>query len=646
MYLHPSPSLRSLTIMTTLLLLSLGFGLPATGYAQQSENARISRQWKSAAGTVVDAELVGQTDEMVELLIKGQPAARKIPIAQLSEADQKYLAIRWFNLQDQRQFELVKDHLRTVAERPQTVSRLLIEIHNEIKESPYAGLWAAVTLSCGSNEHSRAAVLLEDTLRRIEKQQDADPSRHRMTFCSANNNLAICLIKGRKGDSAATRMVRAIESVERMPPIVQSNAELLHELTTNTDSFITFSPSTRQRLMRTVALSNNAGSGTKLEAGWHYTLDFDVPSESDANIKIDGIDAPRPDLQLLATGTGFVVSPGIVLTARPVVETTNYHGPKLITVIVDPASSSRRSELVRDLLISSTRSVAVSSSVGSGFGSGNVVWTHYSYVRPQNGQMGAEIAALRVPNLKLAPVEVALDDPTKRTAIRILGFSRGQAALQRGLQTQAGEVLQSQAIRGSVSALGASGSGVTLQTSARVMGGNRGGPVLDAENRVVGIAYDTPVSGSDAKGFFFGSGEFRRWFYENVQTASLTDVQSSHTATQRLNTVEKSSVAVYCWGLRQKSTSQLFSEVADSSRDSGGLYLRDNWCVACDGRGFLDCPVRTCNKGVVAGRETVVKGVNPLTGRPIRAQQVTQERCSTCNGKGGRICPHCKGGKI
>ncbi|WP_442509014.1 hypothetical protein SH528x_000560 [Novipirellula sp. SH528] len=60
-----------------LALIGLGCGLAATGlaetgYAQQSENARVSRQWKSAAGTVVEAELVGQTNEAVELLIKGQ----------------------------------------------------------------------------------------------------------------------------------------------------------------------------------------------------------------------------------------------------------------------------------------------------------------------------------------------------------------------------------------------------------------------------------------------------------------------------------------------------------------------------------------------------------------------------------------------
>tara|TARA_R110002049_G_scaffold2750_2_gene21703 strand:+ start:576077 stop:578032 length:1956 start_codon:yes stop_codon:yes gene_type:complete len=645
-YLPYEPDTRTFFLVLSSLLFACSSGYFRKLPAQETFADEPFRQWTSTAGTTVSARLVKSEHESISLILKGEANPRSIPLDKLQPADRRYVAQRLFDAQDRRQFELVKSHLRSVNERPQTVSRLLIQIHNEFPHSPYAGLWAAVTLSAGSNEYGQARVILENTIRRIKRQQELDESRHRMTLCSANNNLAICLIKSRKGDSAATRMTEAIESLDRLPPVIRSNAELLNELTQDGGSPITFSPSIRTRLMRSIALAETPGSGTKLPDGWHYTLDFDAPSESSGALKIDGIDAPIDGLQLLASGSGFVVAPGIVLTARPVIETTDYRGPKLVTVITDAASSMRKSELVRDLLVASTQSYAVHGSVGTSEAFSDTTWTNYNYVRPQNGQLGAEIAALRVPNLSLPPVQVARDDPSKDTQIRILGFARGQAGLDRGLQIESGKILRPRTIAGMFSVAGQTGRCVTLETSARVMGGNRGGPVVDDRNQVVGIAYDTPVSGSDSRGMIFGSGEFLRWFFDHVQTASPTSPNPESTAEERFNQVSNSTVAVFCWGPRQKSSSRLFSEFTDGSRDSGGIYLKDHWCLACDGKGFIGCPVRGCNKGVVAGRRTVDGPINPITGKRTKVQTVTRGRCSTCAGAGGKKCPHCDGGRI
>ena len=619
---------------------------------QPAEPPEPYREWTSAVGSKVVAKLVDQDAKTVTLLFKDAKSPRKLELAQLDPKEHQYLQQRlfekrlWYDQQDLQQFQIIKDHLRSVNERPETVSRLLIEIHNEFPASPYAGLWAAVTLSAGTNEHQRATVLLEQTIKRIQKQQKIDSNRHRMTFCSASSNLAICLIKARKGDSAATRMIQAIDSVDRLPPVIRSNSELLNELTVDSGGWITFSPSTRARLMRSIALAKSPGSGTKLPDRWHYTLDFDSPAESPHSLKVDGIDAPFPGLQLLASGSGFAVAPGIILTTRPVIETTNYRGPKLVTVITEPSTSSRKSELVRDLLVTSTQSYATSAQVGSGEFFPTKTWTNYRYVRSQDGQMGAEIAALRVPNLALPAVEVARDDPEINTEIRIVGLSRGQSGLERGLQFEAGKVLRTKTIRGTTTVAGTRGRAVSLETSARVLGGNRGGPVIDRENRVVGIAYDTPVSGGDAKGSIFGSGEFSRWFFDNVQTASLVPTDPKTNPTDRLANVSDSVVAVYCWGLQPKSSSQLFSELTDNSRDSSGIYLEDHWCMACNGKGVVDCHVRGCSKGFVSGRRTVDGPRSPITGKPTKIQTVTRVRCNACNGKGGKKCPHCDGGKI
>ncbi|WP_390620420.1 trypsin-like peptidase domain-containing protein [Stieleria varia] len=521
----------------------------------------------------------------------------------------------------------------------------MIEMHNAIPESPYAGLWAAVALSHGSNEHVRASVILKSVVQRIEKQREIDPERHRMTLASANNNLAVCLIKSKRGDSAAAKLVEAIESCPQVPAVVRSNAHLLNEATSGL-SPVVFSPNGRTKLLRALATANSPGSGTEMQ-GLHYSLDFDLPESFNGAQKISGIDSPRSDLMLLAQGTGFVVAPGLVLTSRQVVETTNYNGPKLLTIVTNPSASTWRSELVESVKIHGVKRYATSATIASYNSGSTAYFTNYVYIPLASGHSDAELAALVVPNLNVSPLEIAKSSPVSGSDLQIVGYGRGKDAITSGLQVERGVVVgNSTTSVSSLSPLTSSfGNSRVMQTTARVMGGNRGAPITDKDNNVVGIAFDTPAGGTNAAGWFFGASELRRWFYKNVQTASILDPDPQKSPAERDAALRSATIPVFCWGLRGPSSQQVFSRLTDSSRLNGSVYIRDGWCVACDGTGFFDCPNKLCNKGAVAGRASRQLGTT-VDGTPIRGSTVTREVCPTCRGRGIEPCPHCKGGRL
>jgi hypothetical protein len=368
------------------------------------------RFWSSSDGKQLKAAVIGHDSNTVTLMISNQLDPITVPRDRFSKSDQRLLNNLWYDHQDRAQFQHVKEQLRNVTDQPEAAAGLLIALHNQYVESPYAGLWASVTLCLARNEHTRADSLLRQTILRIEKQQKNDPSRHRMTLCSANNNLAVCMVKARKGDSAATRMIEAIGLANTIPSVVSSNARLLNECTADINSGITFSPSVRLKLLEAVALANSAGGTTELSQGWHYSLDFDIPSDVAAATKIAGIDVPRSGLKLLSSGSGLVVAPGVVMTSRRVIETTNYRGAKLVTVLSKNENNEYRSETVDGVLVERDRLMMDGGMIAVSSDNHQEAWTSFNWIRSADGDSGAELAALRVPGLKTVPVAIAEQD--------------------------------------------------------------------------------------------------------------------------------------------------------------------------------------------------------------------------------------------
>ncbi len=72
-------------------------------------------------------------------------------------------------------------------------------------------------------------------------------------------------------------------------------------------------------------------------------------------------------------------------------------------------------------------------------------------------------------------------------------------------------------------------------------------------------------------------------------------------------------------------------------------YVRDDWCIPCDGKGFFKCP--NCLKGVVAYKEMSQIGVSPFNNAPIMGTVTKHKPCEGCDAKGAFDCPHCENGK-
>ena len=88
------------------------------------------------------------------------------------------------------------------------------------------------------------------------------------------------------------------------------------------------------------------------------------------------------------------------------------------------------------------------------------------------------------------------------------------------------------------------------------------------------------------------------------------------------------------------STGWLYA--SDSSGSSSPI--EDRACLACMGKGKVECPVRGCRNGKVSVNQRYRAGVNPITGAAIYANRSVSVRCDGCYGRGELDCPRCSNG--
>ena len=67
----------------------------------------------------------------------------------------------------------------------------------------------------------------------------------------------------------------------------------------------------------------------------------------------------------------------------------------------------------------------------------------------------------------------------------------------------------------------------------------------------------------------------------------------------------------------------------------------DNTCMACNGSGRLECPLRLCARGKIPRKERYEIGKNSVTGESIYSVRTVREKCDTCDGDGFVDCPYC-----
>ncbi len=85
-----------------------------------------------------------------------------------------------------------------------------------------------------------------------------------------------------------------------------------------------------------------------------------------------------------------------------------------------------------------------------------------------------------------------------------------------------------------------------------VDGGNRGGPVVDKNGRVIGIAYASVADDPNVKGQIFPASQIREWFGQFVQTEDLTYAEDSDSI-ELLNQEANAATVLFSRGDYQQS---------------------------------------------------------------------------------------------
>ncbi|MEM6691337.1 MAG: hypothetical protein AAF664_18060, partial [Planctomycetota bacterium] len=580
---------------------------------------------KSKQGSTIRASVAVVSEGNVSLMSEDEQSL-SVQIDRLSPRSQAAVMEQWFDSQDREQFRRIRQHLPSLENRPDAVGDILLEIHKAIPESPYAGLWASVAFSRGVNDLVVAKKMIIQTIDRIENQQKYNPGRHRMTHVSALNNYGIIAMKQTGSDAAAGQLIQALKHSSIASPAVRHNGEQLLNIGPDAVTRLQLNKNFRRKLTKSFAGAEVNRSGLRLPTGWYYSLDVDVPKDRLGSAqRMEGLESPHPALQLSGMASGFVASPGLVLTSDELLRSTTAGRTLLLTV--GSQSSGQLKSLPVKTCLTAQPTVTVSSGVLSNTSFGAILTTRFSYFRPTINSAERHVVGLHIPGLDLKPLPIVRDTIPADSALDLYGYLRGSIEGETDLRR----------VPGRVSGQRSRTHGVLA--SHEVVGGQVGGPLINSKGEVGGMVFDYAADATQNGCQVFSGQVIHSWFNRFVPIASLKDSDDPKAEWGR---PAESVVPVFAWGL--KNNMSPLSQMSDGVGAGESLYLRDPWCMACGGRGFHVC--QNCRgNGTVATKEAREVAMNPLTGRPVYGSATVQVRCKACGAKGGFDCTECVDGK-
>ena len=660
------------------------------------------REWLAVDGRrlvgAIESIDLDRDDPFVRILVKGAVAI-DIRLDKLSEVDQAYVRLQQINADDRQQFELVADHIEAIRATPQSVAGILQQIGRDRKLSPYASVWCCIANAAGDNDQEKGIVACRDAIRRINEQRKLDPSRHARTLSAAYNNLGVCYIKQRDGDAAASQFISALKELDYVTPILSHNIGHLLEMKDKPEG-LRLEPKSVTALQRTMAGRRILEPRKKMQQGWYYSLDLDVPQGYENELSVAGVLSPHPTLELIASGTGIVVAPGYVLTVRSAV--THPDRSAFLTTVgvplnpVTDKAKEKNAEIARQWkqlpvrrlivtlpetkIVGGTTSVAVStsewnansfgvtesdntskstisessvtgfgsdSSFSQGSGGSNTMAkgrsansttetgvvngrtcfdsTNYIVIHPKDGPE-KELAVLQVDGLRTRHIAFSDQSPKTNSLFQIASFERGPEMLRNGLKVEKGKIL------------GQGKLPSELRTSIAFNGGQRGAALHDPNFLTIGLACNT-TTGKD--GIALSASSIKAWFEKNVKAASLTFASNE----RDIKEIETATVPIFVWGKRSDTEIQnpLYNQFFNDDNLIEMHLLRDQYCIACRGKGHVPC-TQCSGQGVVQnGLKPIVVGTNPRTGQPITTNVINMVPCPTCKTGRRHVCPICKG---
>ncbi len=514
---------------------------------------------------------------------------------------------------DLEQFEQVQQHLAQLVDNPKATVMILKSLHTRMIESPYAGMWAAVAMSAGLNESDDAGRVLQQVKNWIEIHRKVNPGVHRQTLSSTLNNLAICNLKNGNGTAAATQLVNALDVKQSTTPVVAHNIRQLLAAPENATMSLT-KPS-RMKLTDALTRVPVKAAETKMNPGWHYSLDFDVPKGGNGAVNVPGIEPPASGMELISIGTGVVCSPGVVITARRNIDQDIFHGAISVAYKVD---NSWDSAPVRTVVYERPELQYGETTVIAAGGRAVAMATKFKILEPAKGSPNAEIAALQVGSIPIKPAMCAKKEPNRGQTLSLKNYSRSLQNLSLGLLSHQGAVRS---------------TGSIIELEELVEGGAMGGGLFDEAGALVGMVYDYE---DDESLKAFSLGQVRNWYRSHYATGELL-VDDGHAEARR----DASVVLVLAWSHHPRT---IYSQITDNSKPSGQLFVIDDWCLSCKGTGIRACP--NCKGlGTLTERRPVPAGVD-FKGNPMTQLRNFPVACPNCKGRKAFDCTDCQGGHL
>jgi tetratricopeptide (TPR) repeat protein len=388
------------------------------------------------------------------------------------------------------------------------------------------------------------------------------------------NNFALCEFRAGRYKSALRYWENALALAPTTPELIQNIGRLI-AVSAQGNVELPAPQLTRLSERYTTLVASKKTGGADPTLGWVYMY----PSADGAPVQR----AERAQLVAQASGSGFVVAPGYILTNRHVIEDAE-------KVLIHAAGRVEWEPLTAEVVaISQTR----------------------------------DLALVRCPELQAPAVPLADANPKRASEVMALGFPF-EDIIGTGLKTTVGRV----------TGIPEEASDYMLLLDVLINAGNSGGPLCDRQGRLVGVItakisddirladnYALAVSIEDVQKFLH---EKTPNFQSAPPAANLTDWEAVDQA------VAPSTVRIL--------TESVLAEVTLAGKRS---VLLDRTCIRCNGSGKARCPNTACRKGYVTKMRSNFTLDN--NGRPVTEHYRGKARCESCDGNGYLNCEGCAG---
>ena len=565
------------------MVLVAGFAVATTADGQEHQ-AGSTRYWvDNTGGYRVEAALKSFDADQV-VLLKPDGSEVRVPRQRLSTSDQDFLKAISALQQTAEQGDRLIPHLPQVVGKPVGVLAIIEALRNEFPDGIGANLYgAAIYAKVDLTEESvrKAKGCLSDAISLLRLIEKYFPGRHTRTYASALNNQAVLSIRQGNLNGAISNLIAAADLVpEAIPFAVYHNANLIMDSGADLGG---------RKLSLAKIIAAGKPEGNEIADNYlMYTLVHDplnLLGAADEEPEVDsGLTLQTGEMKI-STGSGFLISPDLVLTNRHVAE-----GATRFEVKND---SGFRCE-AEAIKISTSEDI--------------------------------DLALLKLKqSCGLTPLPIRKKDAQLGEEMVVLGYPRPDF-FEESLTVS----------RGVVSKLVS--EGLQLLHDASTDPGNSGGPCVDENGNVIGVHFAGSLVAKNARNYAVSSKGIQQFLSSVTGYTDSAEASGGGSFSDVLKGMKDSVFIIDVYGTE-------IDRVVVQQSGSANPYekyalIAERACLGCGGRGMVDCSA--CIRGVVPQRATVKVGVNEITGEPIFAQKTFKKPCSKCN-RGFIKCPICGG---